>query len=147
MTDPSAPFTARELAAWRGMLEVHARVTAALDAQMRAEHGMSVSQYEVLMFLGDAPDRKLRMAEIAERVLLSRSGLTRLVDKLETLGYVSRCSDERDGRGLFAELTGAGAAKLEDARATHREGVREFFLDRISAEDQGALGAIWRRSF
>ena len=145
MTSRSGSFTARELAAWRGMLEVHARVTAALDAQMRAAHGMSVSQYEVLMFLGDAPDRRLRMADIAARVLLSRSGLTRLVDKLEQLGYVTRCADERDGRGLFAELTDAGAARLREARATHREGVREFFLDRLSADDQAALGAIWTR--
>ena len=111
MTDPSAPLTAAELAAWRGMLEVHARVTGRLDAQMRAEHGMSVSQYEVLMFLGDAPGRRLRMAEIADRVLLSRSGLTRLVDRLEQLGYVARCGDDADGRARFAELTDAGAAK------------------------------------
>src|SRR4051794_7449447 len=117
-------FTARELAAWRGTLQVHAQVTQALDAQMRAEHGLSVSSYEVLMFLGDAAGRRLRMAEIAERVLLSRSGLTRLVDRLVQLGYVTRCASEHDGRGLFAELTDAGAEKLEAARRTHREGVR-----------------------
>src|SRR3954467_326473 len=95
-------FTARELAAWRGPLQAHAQVTQALDAQMRAEHGLSVSSYEVLMFLGGADGRRLRMAEIAERVLLSRSGLTRLVDRLAELGYVTRCASEDDGRGLFA---------------------------------------------
>ena len=95
------------------MLETHARITRALDAEMRAEHGLPVSSYEVLMFLGDAPERRLRMAEIADRVLLSRSGLTRLVDRLEALGYVTRCAVEDDGRGAYAELTDAGWTKLQ----------------------------------
>lgn len=140
-----APLSAQELAAWRGMLQVHARVTQALDAQMRAEHGMSVSAYEVLMFLGDAPGHRLRMSEIADRVLLSRSGLTRLVDRLAEQGLVTRCAAEDDGRGFYAELTEAGTAKLRDARRTHRAGVRAFFLDRISVTDQLALGDVWTR--
>jgi DNA-binding MarR family transcriptional regulator len=78
------------------MLQVHAQVTQALDAQMRSEHGLSVSAYEVLMFLGEAPDRRLRMSEIADSVLLSRSGLTRLVDRLVELRYVTRCAAEAD---------------------------------------------------
>ncbi|MDA0169626.1 MarR family transcriptional regulator [Solirubrobacter taibaiensis] len=138
-------FSAQELAAWRGMLQVHSELTQVLDAQMRAEHGMPVSMYEVLMFLGDAPDRRLRMAEIAERVLLSRSGLTRLVDRLEALGYVTRCASEDDGRGLYAKLTDAGVTKLEEARRTHLEGVREIFLQRLSDADQRALADIWSR--
>jgi DNA-binding MarR family transcriptional regulator len=142
---PSGSFSDQELAAWRGMLQVHAQVTRALDGQMRAEHGMSVSSYEVLMFLAAAPDRRLRMAEIADRVLLSRSGLTRLVDGLVALGYVTRCAAEDDGRGSFAELTHAGLDKLETARRTHREGVRRFFLDRLTVTDQIALGDIWTR--
>jgi DNA-binding MarR family transcriptional regulator len=133
----------QELAAWRGMLEIHAQVTQALDAEMRAEHGMSVSAYEVLMFLADAPGRRLRMAEIADRVLLSRSGLTRLVDRLVALGYVTRCAAEDDGRGAFAELTDAGLEQLEAARQTHLDGVRRLFLDRLSAAEQLALGGIW----
>ena len=138
-------LTAQELSAWRGLLEVHAETTNALDAQMRAEHGIPVSSYEVLMFLGDAPGRRLRMAEIAERVLLSRSGLTRLVDRLVQLGYVTRCAVEGDGRGAYAELTPAGVDKLRAARRTHLEGVRTYFLDRVSATDQIALGDIWAR--
>ena len=74
------PFTSLELAAWRGLLETHARLTRVLDEQMRSTHGLPVSSYEVLMFLDDAPGHRLRMSEIADRVLLSRSGLTRLVD-------------------------------------------------------------------
>jgi DNA-binding MarR family transcriptional regulator len=138
-------FTSRELAAWRGLLRVHAEVTSELDAQMRAEHGLPLSSYEVLMFLADAPDHKLRMAEIAERVLLSRSGLTRLIDRLVELGCVTRCAVEGDGRGSYAELTAGGLQRLEAARRTHREGVRRSFLDRLNATDQVVLGDIWSR--
>jgi DNA-binding MarR family transcriptional regulator len=144
-TSSTEPFSDQELAAWRGMLQVHSQVTQALDAQMRAEHGLAVSSYEVLMFLGAEKDGRLRMSQIAERVLLSRSGLTRLVDRLVELGYVTRCAAEVDGRGLYAELTDAGAEKLEAARRTHREGVRTFFLDRVSTTDQIVLGDIWNR--
>jgi DNA-binding MarR family transcriptional regulator len=127
------------------MLQVHARVTNALDTQMRAEHGISASSYEVLMFLAAAADRRLRMSEIASQVLLSRSGLTRLVDRLVEQGYVTRCADDYDGRGLCAELTEAGLQKFEAARLIHREGVRQFYLDRLTPTDQIALGDIWRR--
>jgi DNA-binding MarR family transcriptional regulator len=141
----SEPFTAHELAAWRGTLEVHARVTHQLDAQMRAEHGLSVSAYEVLMFLADAPHHRLRMADIADRVLLSRSGCTRLVDRLVERGYVARCAADTDGRGLYAQLTDAGIEKTAAARRTHREGVRKFFLDHLTATDHIVLGDVWKR--
>jgi DNA-binding MarR family transcriptional regulator len=144
--DPSADaFTDRELGAWRGMLEVHARVTHRLDAQMRAEHGLSVSAYEVLMFLADAPGHRMRMADIADRVLLSRSGCTRLVDRLVELGHVTRSAADSDGRGLYAELTPAGLDKAAAARRTHREGVRDVYLRHLTAADQDVLGDIWSR--
>jgi DNA-binding MarR family transcriptional regulator len=127
------------------MLEVHARVTQELDAQMQAAHGLSVSAYEVLMFLADAPEHRMRMSDIAERVLLSRSGCTRLVDRLVKQGYVSRCPAGNDGRGLFAALTPAGVEKVEAARPDHRAGVREFFLNHLTSTDQIALGDIWSR--
>jgi DNA-binding MarR family transcriptional regulator len=139
------PLTSAELAAWRGLLQVNARVTAALDAQMRSEHGLSISSYEVLMFLADAPNRQLRMSQIADRVLLSRSGLTRLVDRLVELGFVSRCADEADGRGSYAELTDNGLAKFRAAQRTHHEGVRSFFLQRLTTTDTVVLGDIWTR--
>jgi DNA-binding MarR family transcriptional regulator len=142
---PTAPLTPHELAAWRGLLEVHARVTQRLDAQMQAEHGLSLSAYEVLMFLDDAPEHRMRMSEIADRVLLSRSGCTRLVDRLGEQGYVTRCAATSDGRGLYAQLTEAGLAKISAARATHREGIRRCFLDHLTATDQIALGDIWTR--
>src|SRR4051794_5121107 len=112
---------------------------------MRAEHGLSVSSYEVLMFLADAPDRRLRMSQIADGVLLSRSGLTRLVDRLVELGYVTRCAADADGRGSYAELTDAGLDKFRVAQRTHREGVRSVFLGRLSTTDIVVLGDIWTR--
>ena len=142
---PTASLTPHELAAWRGMLEVHARVTQQLDAQMQAEHGLSLSAYEVLMFLDDAPEHRMRMSEIADRVLLSRSGCTRLVDRLAEQGYVTRCADATDGRGLYAQLSEAGLAKIGAARATHRDGIRRFFLDRLTPTDQIVLGDVWTR--
>jgi DNA-binding MarR family transcriptional regulator len=144
-TTVTDPFSEQELAAWRGMLQVHAHVTRALDAQMRAEHGLSVSAYEVLMFLADAPDRRLRMAEIADRVLLTRSGSTRLIDRLAALGYVERCAAETDGRGAFAMLTDAGLEAFRAAQRTHREGVRAYFLDHLTTTDTIVLGDIWNR--
>ena len=141
----AAPLTPHELAAWRGLLEVHARVTQQLDSQMQAEHGLALSAYEVLMFLDDAPDQRMRMSEIADRVLLSRSGCTRLIDRLVHQGYVTRCADRTDGRGLYAQLTDAGAAKISAARATHRDGIRQFFLNHLTSTDQIVLGDVWSR--
>jgi len=144
-TDKAGPFSATELAAWRGMLQIHAQITQALDAQMRTEHGLSVSSYEVLMFLAEARERRLRMAEIADQVLLSRSGLTRLVDRLVQLGYVTRCAAENDGRGAYAELTDAGLETFQAAQRTHREGVRTFYLAHLSTTDTVVLGDIFTR--
>lgn len=144
-TEPLPGLTPHELSAWRGMLQVHARVTQQLDAQLRAEHGLSVSAYEVLMFLADAPGQRMRMSDIADRILLSRSGCTRLVDRLVGRGYVTRFAASDDGRGLLAELTADGLEKLQAARQTHHEGVRRFFLDYLTPTDQIALGDIWSR--
>ena len=141
----TAALSPHELAAWRGLLRVHARVTQQLDTQMQAAHGISASAYEVLMFLDDAPDHRLRMSEIADRVLLSRSGCTRLVDRLAEQGYVTRCADTADGRGLYAQLTDEGLAKIGAARITHHEGIRRFFLDHLTATDQIVLGDVWSR--
>jgi len=142
---PTAPLTEQELAAWRGLLEAHALLTRQLDAQMHGEHGLSLSAYEVLMFLDDAPEHRMRMSEIADQVLLSRSGCTRLVDRLADQGYVTRCAAASDGRGLYAQLTDAGQHKIGAARATHREGIRRYFLGRLTPADHVALGDIWTR--
>ena len=145
-TDSPHPLlTAHELASWRGMLEAHSEVTRQLDAQLRAEHGLSLSAYEVLKLLDDAPANRMRMSELARGVLLTRSGCTRLVDGLVRRSYVSRSADALDGRGLFAELTAAGLEQVAAARVTHHEGIRRFFLDRLTSTDQIALADIWSR--
>ena len=128
---PDTSLARHELAAWRGMLEAHARVTQQLDAQMHAEHGLSLSAYEVLMFLADAPEHRMRMSEIAKAVLLSRSGGTRLVDRLVDQGYLTRHADTTDGRGLYAQLTNTGLDMVNAARSTHHQGIRRFFLEAL----------------
>ena len=142
--DGAPPFTEDELAAWRGLLAAHARITQRLDVEMRAAHGLSVSAYEVLMFLADAPEHRLRMSQIAADVLLSRSGCTRLVDRLVTLGHVTRGAADGDGRGLYATITPQGLQCLRTARRTHRAGVRRLFLDRLDEGRQRALAGAWR---
>ncbi|MGH2876364.1 MAG: MarR family winged helix-turn-helix transcriptional regulator [Solirubrobacteraceae bacterium] len=134
-----------ELAAWRGMLLTYASVSQKLDAQMRAEHGLSLSAYEVLMLLADESEQRMRMSDIAECVLPSRSGCTRLVDRLVEQGYVARCAAATDARGLYAQLTDAGLAKINAARATHHDGIRQFFLGHLTTTDQIVLGDIWTR--
>ena len=130
----------RELRAWRGLLRVHAALSKALDAQLEAEHGIPLTSYEVLMYLSDAEGGRMRMNELADSVLLSRSGLTRLVDRLEREGYLERCSCAHDARGAFAVLTPAGREKVELARATHLDGVRELFLSHFSEDELNVLG-------
>ena len=134
-----------ELAAWRGMLHAHAALTKELDAQLAREHDLPLSSYEVLLFLADAPDGRMRMAELAQSVLLSRSGLTRLVDRLEREGLLKRKPCDSDARGYFAEITPKGRRLFDAARRTHLEGVRNLFLDRFSRSELRVMGALWQK--
>jgi DNA-binding MarR family transcriptional regulator len=138
-------LSARELRAWRGMLRTHAVLTKALDAELEAAHGLPLSSYEVLMHLNDAEDQRMRMSDLAALAILSRSGLTRLVDRLEREGLLERQSCASDARGSFASLTAAGRRKLAAARATHLAGVRALFLDHLTEEELDVLGAVWAR--
>jgi DNA-binding MarR family transcriptional regulator len=146
-TDTPAVYelTAEQLAAWRGLLRVHSALVKALDAELLAGHDLPLSSYEVLINLQAAPGRRRRMAELAESVLLSRSGMTRLVDRLERDGLLERDSCSSDGRGTFAVLTDAGEAMLSRARATHLDGVRERFLRHFSEPELRALAGYWER--
>jgi DNA-binding MarR family transcriptional regulator len=127
------------------MLRAHAELTRALDAQLTREHKLPLSSYEVLLFLADAPKGRMRMSELAESVLLSRSGLTRLVDRLERDGLLKRERCESDARGLFAEITPEGRELFDAARRTHLDGVRALFLDRFSRDELRALGELWQK--
>jgi DNA-binding MarR family transcriptional regulator len=144
-TTPTHLLSPRELRAWRGLLRVHATMVKALDAELERAHGLSVTSYEVLLYLNDSPGGRLRMHDLATSVLLSRSGLTRLADRLEREGLIERRACEADARGSFAVITEAGREKLATARPTHLDGVRRHFLSHLTPEEQDALGDTWER--
>jgi DNA-binding MarR family transcriptional regulator len=134
-----------ELAAWRGMLRAHAELVRELDSELAQEHDMPLSSYEVLLYLNDSDKGRMRMSELADSVLLSRSGLTRLVDRLERQGLLKRERCESDARGLFAEITPTGRKVFAAARKTHLDGVRRVFLSRFSRDELRTLGGFWQK--
>lgn len=138
-------LTPAELGAWRGLLRVHAAVIGELDRELVEAHGLPLRAYEVLLHLEDPPAGRLRMSELADSVLLSQSGLTRLVDRLERGGFVERLPCDDDRRGLYAQLTPAGRAALREARSTHLAGVRQRFVSRFDGAELQELAAYWER--
>jgi DNA-binding MarR family transcriptional regulator len=134
-----------ELGAWRGLLRAHSSITRALDAELTSEHGLPLSSYEVLLYLAGAPEGRLRMSELADSVLLSRSGLTRLIDRLARDGLIKRVRCDQDQRGWFAQITPAGRHSFAAARRTHLEGVRELFLRHFSRDELRELATFWER--
>ena len=134
-----------ELAAWRGLLRVHSALVHELDRELEEAHGLPLTHYEVLLYLEAAPDHRLRMAELASSVLLSQSGVTRLVDRLERDGLVAREPCPDDKRGLLATLTPSGLRRLEEARPTHLSGVRRRFLAFFDERELRSLGDAWER--
>lgn len=129
---------------WRAFLHAHAAVTHELEREL-ADVGMPIGWYDVLLQLAEAPQRRLRMADLADRVLLSRSGLTRLVDRLQAEGYVRRERSADDARGTFTVLTPAGLAALRRAAPVHLAGVRAHWLAHYTDEELETLGALLRR--
>lgn len=121
-----------ELRAWQALLHAHHDLTRRLDAELREEHGISLGDYDVLLRLGRAPGRRLRMSDLAERVLLSPSGLTRVVDRLERDGLVGRDRFDADARVMLARLTDRGRQVLRGAAGTHLRGIREHFTGLLS---------------
>ncbi|WP_028929045.1 MarR family winged helix-turn-helix transcriptional regulator [Pseudonocardia asaccharolytica] len=134
-----------QLASWRAFLRAHATITRTLETELVAEQRLSLASYDVLVQLAEAPRRTLRMTELAAAVLLSRSGVTRIVDRLERVGLVRRSAVENDGRGVAAILTEAGLNRLRIASRTHLAGVVTHFADRLNADDLAALERISRR--
>lgn len=134
-----------ELGAWRGMLHAHATLVRELDSELESAHGLSLSAYEVLLLLHEAPERRLRMSELAGSALLSLSGMTRLVDRLVQAGLVERerCADDK--RVTYVRPTRAGVTLFTAARATHLRGIRERFLDHFGESDLRRLDGYWRR--
>ena len=144
-TSPDPPAIDRRdprLAAWRAFLRAHARIIRRLEHDLQAEQEMALTDYDVLVQLANAEERRLRMSELADALLLSRSGATRLVDRLVADGMVERVTCETDRRGQWASLTDAGYERLRRATPTHLRGVAAHFLDRLSADELGALERI-----
>jgi len=133
----SKPLTARDprLAPWRAFVRAQAQVSRRLDEDLRVEHGMSLQEYVALLILAEAPERQLRMGRLADSLSLSKSGATRLIDRLVDDGFVARKSCSSDARGAEAALTERGLDRLRTAAPTHLRGIHEYFLSAIANED------------
>jgi DNA-binding MarR family transcriptional regulator len=128
-----------EMKAWRTFLAAHARLISALDEELVTGHGLPLADYEVLVHLSEGPADGIRMSQLAERILVSRSGLTRRVDRLEAAGLVERRVCPSDRRGQMAMLTPTGRRRLREAAPTHLEGVRRMFADALGPAELEAL--------
>jgi DNA-binding MarR family transcriptional regulator len=133
------------LEAWRSYLQSHAGIVRELDADLIAQHGMTVRDYEVLLYLAQAENRKLPMSALSERTMLTRSGITRLVDGLVGQGLIERVSCDSDARVSYARLTDEGYVKLRDAGCTHVAGIERLFLAHFSADELEQLASLLSR--
>jgi DNA-binding MarR family transcriptional regulator len=134
-----------EMAAWRGFLEAYRRVIDVLETELRAETGMPLAWYDVLVHLSEAEHGALRMRRLADAILLSRSGLTRLVDRMEAAGLVERRACAGDARGIEAVLTPAGFQRLRETAPVHLRGVHEHFSGQLDAAEKAVLAAALPR--
>src|SRR5919107_1541036 len=132
-------------AAWSGFIRAHASIVKELDAELQAAHGLPLSSYDVLVQLSLAPNGRMQMFELAKAVHLSRSGLTRLVDRLEGQGLLERYKGDRDPRQVFACITERGLERLAETTPTHLAGVRRRFLERLSRAQVEQLAIVWNR--
>src|SRR5918912_3370244 len=129
----------KTLDAWITFLRSHAAITRELSVQLQREHGLTLNDYEVLLHLSHAEGGRLRRVDLAERVLLTASGITRLLDGLERCGYVCKETCDSDGRVSYAKLTDDGRSKLEAAAETHLRGIEELFVSRYSGSELATL--------
>ena len=134
-----------QLEGWIRFLRAHAALTRALSSDLVAQHGLTLNEYEVLLHLSHAPDQALKRVELAERVLLTASGMTRLLDRLEHSGLVERASCPTDRRVVYAKLTTVGGRRLREAARTHIAGVDDLFLARFTEEEMATLTSLLGR--
>jgi DNA-binding MarR family transcriptional regulator len=127
-------LTDEERGLWRSFVTLHFAVNHELDAELRSTAGVTLPEYEVLWELTNAPGNRLRMNELARHLLFTRSGVTRLIDRLEAAGYVERDDCDHDGRGVFASLTEDGFAAFEAAAVDYIARLRELFFDRLRGD-------------
>jgi DNA-binding MarR family transcriptional regulator len=140
------PFSEAELRAWRGFLRLHRTVTEELSRRLDRTHGLTLAHYGVLITLVTVPDRRMRMTDLAERVLVSASGMTRAVASLADDGLVRRERDPGDGRSFIVELTPHGLARLREAQVTHHACVRELLFAGLDGDDLERLAAFYDRA-
>ena len=145
MSTQASTRSTPEIQAWVALLRAHATSIRRFNAELVTEHGLTLNDYEVLLHLSHAEGQRLRRVDLAERVLLTPSGITRLLEGLERCGYVERASCESDARVTYAQLTDDGEAKLRAAAETHVAGIREFFRGRFSTDEVQALGGLLER--
>jgi DNA-binding MarR family transcriptional regulator len=124
---------------WRAFLTAHARITRRLDEELRLEHDLSLAEYDALLTIADAPGRRIRMRQLADRVILSKSGVTRLIDRLVLDGLVERDACRTDARGAEAVLTPAGLDRLRRASRTHLRGVAQHFIGAVDDVDLATI--------
>ena len=136
---------ASALNAWVRLLRGHALATRAMSAQLVAEHGLTINDYECLLYLAHSEEGRMRRVDLAEQLILTASGVTRLLDGLERAGWVERASCASDRRVTYAVLTDAGRAKLQEAADSHITGVRTFFEERFSADEIETLARLLGR--
>jgi DNA-binding MarR family transcriptional regulator len=134
-----------QLAAWRAFLEAHAHTTELLARELKDAEDLPLSWYDVLVQLQEADGYRLRMQELADRVLLSKSGLTRLIDRMERAGLVTRAACPDDRRGTFAELTPAGLETLRRSAPSHLRGVRQHFAELVTDDEAAVLETVLDR--
>jgi DNA-binding MarR family transcriptional regulator len=139
------PLANAEQRAFVSLVRAHVATTRRLSAGLEADHGLTLNDYEVLLYLAHAPDRMMRRVDLARSVLLTPSGITRLLEGLERNGYVERRKCESDARVTYACLTDAGDAKLREASRSHLEEMRLHFSERFSDEELEALQALLSR--
>jgi DNA-binding MarR family transcriptional regulator len=130
--------------AWRLLLETHHRLTYAMDEELRAEHGLRLDWYDVLVQLHAAGGR-MRMHELADATLFSRTDCTRIVDRMESAGLVGREQATEDGRGVYAVMTPDGAAMLRTAAATHVAHIERAFASHVAPAEAAAMATALRR--
>ncbi|HWD70709.1 MAG TPA: MarR family winged helix-turn-helix transcriptional regulator [Solirubrobacteraceae bacterium] len=133
------------LGAWRSYLQSHAGIVRELDADLIAQHGITVRDYEVLLYLAQAENRKLPMSALSERTMLTRSGITRLIDGLVGQSWIERVSCASDARVSYARLTDDGYAKLRDAGCTHVRGIERLFLANFAPDELEQLAGLLSR--
>ena len=134
-----------EWESWGALMMLNRTVVQALDTELRSRHGLAVTEFDVLITLFNAPDQRLGMSALADRVLLSPAGTTHLVTRLERDGKVRREVDPTDRRKWFTALTPKGDRTLREARRTHNDVLRRTFFSATSSTDRRTLQRVWRR--